>query len=292
MASSKANQKKTKKACTSLKHLGISAIKRFDNEEPDFNLLHKSDEEEIEPLRKKPRSQNRPLSLAGSSRTKKVQHDFNLSDNEEIEAKSQNTSPVKKHENKDYKGNKDKDEDENVTPCSSEVDIVSPSNVMKQLEEKYQENFQGLGVEFNLSNLLKEIRECFMEQWNVSDGSNQSLVQTFENIMKPEKQCGPERDKVFADLTPEENKRFKADIRAMNILLQVTHQPQFADNTHIDSGFTPTDDLIENLTKPVALLAQSYKTHLPQTNNQLRTSSNTRNQAIVQNGRVVVQNIQ
>nr|GEW66191.1 hypothetical protein [Tanacetum cinerariifolium] len=31
---------------------------------------------------------------------------------------------------------------------------------------------------------------------------------------------GPERDKVFADLTPEENKRFKADIRATNILLQ------------------------------------------------------------------------
>ncbi|GJW12927.1 integrase, catalytic region, zinc finger, CCHC-type containing protein [Tanacetum coccineum] len=31
---------------------------------------------------------------------------------------------------------------------------------------------------------------------------------------------GPERDKVFADLTPEEKERFKADIRAMNILLQ------------------------------------------------------------------------
>ncbi|GJZ85921.1 RNA-binding protein Lupus La [Tanacetum coccineum] len=121
MASSKANQKKTKKACTALKHLGISAIKvrlalnaswrlmrtigrisrqriigclldaifeleetmvldkpklihflnnehlRFDNEEPDFNLLHKPDEEEIEPLRKKPRSQNWPSSPAGSS---------------------------------------------------------------------------------------------------------------------------------------------------------------------------------------------------------------------------------
>ncbi|GKE20567.1 hypothetical protein Tco_1432079, partial [Tanacetum coccineum] len=72
----------------------------------------------------------------------------------------------------------------------------------------------------------------------------------------------------------------------------VTHQPQFADNTQLDSGLTPTDDLIENLTKTVALLAQSYKTHLPQTNNQLRTSSNTRNQATVQNGRVVVQNVQ
>ncbi|GKF02179.1 hypothetical protein Tco_0029102 [Tanacetum coccineum] len=72
---------------------------------------------------------------------------------------------------------------------------------------------------------------------------------------------------------------------------QVTHQPQFTDNTQLNSGFTPTDDLIENLTKTVALLAQSYKTHLPQTNNQLRMLSNTRNQATVQNGRVVVQNV-
>nr|GEZ21252.1 Gag-protease polyprotein [Tanacetum cinerariifolium] len=31
---------------------------------------------------------------------------------------------------------------------------------------------------------------------------------------------GPEWDRVFADLTPEENKRFKANIRATNILLQ------------------------------------------------------------------------
>ncbi|GJX18932.1 hypothetical protein Tco_0221609 [Tanacetum coccineum] len=31
---------------------------------------------------------------------------------------------------------------------------------------------------------------------------------------------GPERDRVFADLTPEEKERFIADIRAMNILLQ------------------------------------------------------------------------
>ncbi|GJT43406.1 hypothetical protein Tco_0952121 [Tanacetum coccineum] len=66
-------------------------------------------------------------------------------------------------------------------------------------------------------------------------------------------------------------------------VLLVTHQPQFADNTQLDSGFTPTDDLIENLTKIVALLTQSFKTYLPQTNNQLRTSSNTRNQATVQN---------
>nr|GEV47771.1 Gag-Pol polyprotein [Tanacetum cinerariifolium] len=31
---------------------------------------------------------------------------------------------------------------------------------------------------------------------------------------------GPEQDRVFADLTPDENERFKGDIRAMNILLK------------------------------------------------------------------------
>nr|GEW64627.1 retrovirus-related Pol polyprotein from transposon TNT 1-94 [Tanacetum cinerariifolium] len=72
----------------------------------------------------------------------------------------------------------------------------------------------------------------------------------------------------------------------------VTHQPHFVDNTQLDSGLSLTDNLIENLTNTLALLTQSYKSYLHQTNNQLRTSSNTRNQATVQDGRVVVQNVQ
>nr|GEV50996.1 hypothetical protein [Tanacetum cinerariifolium] len=68
--------------------------------------------------------------------------------------------------------------------------------------------------------------------------------------------------------------------------------PHFADNTQLDLGPSLTDNLIENLTNTLALLTQSYKTYLPQTNNQLRISSNTRNQATVQDGRVVVQNVQ
>ncbi|GJY77050.1 hypothetical protein Tco_0482166 [Tanacetum coccineum] len=67
--------------------------------------------------------------------------------------------------------------------------------------------------------------------------------------------------------------------------------PHFADNTQLDSGLSPINNLIENLTNTLALLTQSYKTYLPQTNNQLKTSSNTRNQATVQDGRVVVQNV-
>ncbi|GKB22933.1 hypothetical protein Tco_0862334 [Tanacetum coccineum] len=41
----------------------------------------------------------------------------------------------------------------------------------------------------------------------------------------------------------------------------------------------------------MVLLAQSFRATLPQTNNHLRTSSNTRNQATIQDGRVVVQNV-
>ncbi|GKE63649.1 hypothetical protein Tco_1514016, partial [Tanacetum coccineum] len=49
-----------------------------------------------------------------------------------------------------------------------------------------------------------------------------------------------------------------------------THlQPHFADNTQLDSGLSPTDNLIENLTNTLSLLIQSYKTYPPQTNIQL-----------------------
>ncbi|GKC74057.1 hypothetical protein Tco_1119940 [Tanacetum coccineum] len=72
-----------------------------------------------------------------------------------------------------------------------------------------------------------------------------------------------------------------------------TYAPlHFANNTQLDSGLFLTDNLIENLTNTLALFTQSYKTYLPQTSNQLRTSSNTRNQATVQDNRVVVQNVQ
>ncbi|GKA08335.1 retrovirus-related pol polyprotein from transposon TNT 1-94 [Tanacetum coccineum] len=36
--------------------------------------------------------------------------------------------------------------------------------------------------------------------------------------------------------------------------------PHFADNTQLDSGLSPSDNLIENLTNTLALLTQSYKT--------------------------------
>nr|GEW43306.1 retrovirus-related Pol polyprotein from transposon TNT 1-94 [Tanacetum cinerariifolium] len=65
-----------------------------------------------------------------------------------------------------------------------------------------------------------------------------------------------------------------------------------ADNPHLDSSLSPTENLIKNLTNTLALLTQSYKTIIPQTNNQLQMSSNMMNQATVQDGRAMVRNVQ
>ncbi|GJY55256.1 retrovirus-related pol polyprotein from transposon TNT 1-94 [Tanacetum coccineum] len=64
--------------------------------------------------------------------------------------------------------------------------------------------------------------------------------------------------------------------------VQSLQYPQFAESSHLDSGYTQTDEILDMLTKQVAFLAQSFRVNLPQINNQLRTSSNTRNQATVQ----------
>ena len=69
-------------------------------------------------------------------------------------------------------------------------------------------------------------------------------------------------------------------------------QSLVAMNTHLDSGYSHTDKMIDNLSNQVSLLVQHFRAALPSTNNQLRTSSNPRNQAIVEDGRVMVQNVQ
>ncbi|GJU95096.1 integrase, catalytic region, zinc finger, CCHC-type containing protein [Tanacetum coccineum] len=135
------------------------------------------------------------------------------------------------------------------------------------------------------------------------------------------------RARVFTDLAAEEKVRFKADIRASNIYFkgisvfmmnltlrpnqwetihvlllsnalvcvsklfsmspQSSNEPSPADNFQLDSGSSSTDNLIESLTNTLVLLTQSYKSHLPQTNNQLRTSSNRNNAR----GNVVARNV-
>ncbi|GJY45019.1 hypothetical protein Tco_0433232 [Tanacetum coccineum] len=77
---------------------------------------------------------------------------------------------------------------------------------------------------------------------------------------------------------------------------QVTTQPM-TELPLVDSGFAiPVfslgDDPISCLNKAMAFIMAVAFSRFPSTNNQLRTSSNPRNQATIQDGRVIVQQVQ
>ncbi|GJX50006.1 hypothetical protein Tco_0276851 [Tanacetum coccineum] len=113
------------------------------------------------------------------------------------------------------------------------------------------------------------------------------------------------RARVLNDLSAEEMKGI-SDIRCNQYYFRVYQRTSITIN-HIllnaknlgiredDSGkvlrSSSTENLIESLSNTLALLTQSYKSNLPQTNNQLRASSNARNKAMVQDGKVVVQDV-
>ncbi|GJS22835.1 retrovirus-related pol polyprotein from transposon TNT 1-94 [Tanacetum coccineum] len=67
---------------------------------------------------------------------------------------------------------------------------------------------------------------------------------------------------------------------------------QFAEPSSLDTRYTQTDEILDTFTKQFALLTQSFRATLLQTNNELRTSSNTQNQATIQEGLIMVQNVQ
>nr|GEW19825.1 hypothetical protein [Tanacetum cinerariifolium] len=73
----------------------------------------------------------------------------------------------------------------------------------------------------------------------------------------------------------------------------VHHQQPQANFPQIDKGlavpsFLPSDDPIASLSKAMAFISIAFASRYPPTNNQLKTSSNLRNQEIIQDGRVTI----
>ncbi|GJR60891.1 hypothetical protein Tco_1503053 [Tanacetum coccineum] len=73
---------------------------------------------------------------------------------------------------------------------------------------------------------------------------------------------------------------------------QLMTESPFVDSGFVVPVFSPRDDLIACLNKAMAFLTAVASSRFPTTNNQLRTSSNPRNQATIQDGRVTVQQVQ
>ncbi|GKD31690.1 retrovirus-related pol polyprotein from transposon TNT 1-94 [Tanacetum coccineum] len=90
------------------------------------------------------------------------------------------------------------------------------------------------------------------------------------------------------------NKGLKETNHKQQYAYLIQHEKHEAQDWLIIEKITPTTNdplaFVSNV-QPYAQLSHVQVT-LPQTNNQLRTSSNTHNQATVQDGRVVVQNVQ
>ncbi|GKD48021.1 hypothetical protein Tco_1276997 [Tanacetum coccineum] len=114
--------------------------------------------------------------------------------------------------------------------------------------------------------------------------------QLYAYLKQHEKHAAQDR-LIIERITPTTNDQLSF-VSSVQPYSQSSQYPQFTKTSPLDSGYTQIDEILDTLTKQVALLAQSFRATLPQTNNQLQTSSNTRNQATVQDGRVVVQNVQ
>nr|GEU67756.1 integrase, catalytic region, zinc finger, CCHC-type, peptidase aspartic, catalytic [Tanacetum cinerariifolium] len=119
------------------------------------------------------------------------------------------------------------------------------------------------------------------------------------------------RTKKYVELSTAEKIQADYDMKASNIILQglpsdiyllINHHRVAKDLWERiqllmqDSGFevpvfSQGDDLIACLNKAMAFLTVVASIRFPSTNNQLRTSSNPRNQATIQDGRVTVQQV-
>ncbi|GKB54238.1 hypothetical protein Tco_0904991 [Tanacetum coccineum] len=73
---------------------------------------------------------------------------------------------------------------------------------------------------------------------------------------------------------------------------QLMTESPFVDSCFVIPVFSPGDDPIACLSKAMAFLTPVASSRFPSTNNQLRTSSNPRNQATIQDGKVTMQQVQ
>ncbi|GJV80499.1 hypothetical protein Tco_1516369 [Tanacetum coccineum] len=126
------------------------------------------------------------------------------------------------------------------------------------------------------------------------------------------KKNGVTRTKKYTELSAGEKIQADCDMKATNIILQglpadiyslerecklydasdkFTHIKKESLHKFCCSYFLSRDDPIACLNKAMAFLTGVASSRFPSTNNQLRTSSNPRNHATIQDGRVIVQQV-
>ncbi|GKD30304.1 integrase, catalytic region, zinc finger, CCHC-type containing protein [Tanacetum coccineum] len=112
-----------------------------------------------------------------------------------------------------------------------------------------------------------------------------SKLQISYSSVPPSQQYQPHIDHQTSSISPISYNSPQSSTQPM------TEFPQM-DSSLVVPMFNQGDDPIACLNKAMAFLTAVASSRLPLTNNQLRTSSNSRNKATIQDGRVTVQQVQ
>ncbi|GJS89669.1 hypothetical protein Tco_0772305 [Tanacetum coccineum] len=99
--------------------------------------------------------------------------------------------------------------------------------------------------------------------------------------------------KFFNNLQPEWSKKHEVHANEVKMMRERFPDPLALLGLGLAvPSFLPDDDLIASLNKAMAFIITVISSCYPTTNNQLRTSSNPRHHATIQDGRVIVQQVQ
>ncbi|GKA06860.1 hypothetical protein Tco_0686084 [Tanacetum coccineum] len=143
-----------------------------------------------------------------------------------------------------------------------------------------------------------------MELYMQNREHERMILESVENgplIWPTIEENGVIRTKKYAELSTAQKIQADCDMKATNIILQglptdiyslVNHHRVAKDLWERVQLPMQGDDLIGCINKAMAFLIAIASSWFPSTNNQLRTSSNLRNQATIQDGRVTVQQVQ
>nr|GEU43608.1 retrovirus-related Pol polyprotein from transposon TNT 1-94 [Tanacetum cinerariifolium] len=136
--------------------------------------------------------------------------------------------------------------------------------------------------------------KSIIELYMLNKQHGRMILESIENgplIWPLIKENGVTRPKKYSELSSMEAIQADCDIKATNIILQGLPPEVYA----LVSNYKVTkknDDLIDAINHMMSFLIAVVTSRYPTTNNQLRNSSNPRQQATINNGRVTLQPIQ
>nr|GEZ20951.1 hypothetical protein [Tanacetum cinerariifolium] len=146
------------------------------------------------------------------------------------------------------------------------------------------------GVDNRLPMLEKELYDYCkskMELYMMNRQNGRMILESVENgplIWPTIEENGVTRPRKYTELTPAESLQAHCDVKATNIILQ-----DFGLNVPM---FNIGDDPIDSINDMMSFLTSIVTSRFPTTNNQLRNSSNLRQQATIIDGRVTLQPVQ